>query len=217
MVQIVGAGMGRTSTMSLKQALEMLGFAPCHHMMEMRNVPDTANGWQRAALGEPVNFAELLKGYKASCDWPSAAFWRQLLATFPAAKVILTERPEEAWWQSISNTIFKSLRLPPAADATPERLAQRAMARAVIIDGVFGGEVDDREHVLRIYRAHNAAVKAEVPPEKLLVFDGAMGWEPLCEFLGVPVPAEPYPNTNSTADFQARWTPEQRASAGLPS
>lgn len=217
LVQIIGAGMGRTSTMSLKQALETLGFKPCHHMLEMRNVPHTADGWQRAALGQTMDFAALLEGYEASCDWPSAAFWRELLQRFPDAKVILTERPDEKWWQSISNTIFKSLRLPPAEDATPERLAQRAMARAVIIDKTFGGEVDDREHVLSIYRAHNAAVKAEVPPEQLLVFDGAKGWEPLCRFLAVPVPDEPYPNTNTTEDFQGRWTPEQRAAAGLPS
>lgn len=215
MVQVIGAGMGRTSTMSLKLALETLGFAPCHHMLEMRNVPQTAAGWHRAALGEAVDFAALLAGYKASCDWPSAAFWRELMRTFPDAKVVLTERPEEDWWQSISQTIFKVLRLPPDPDAPPERLAQRAMARAVIIDGVFGGEVDDRAHVVSIYRAHNIAVKAEVPAEKLLVFDGAEGWGPLCDFLGVPVPQTPYPNTNTTADFQARWTPEQRAAAGL--
>jgi len=217
LVQIVGAGMGRTSTMSLKQALEMLGFEPCHHMMEMRNVPQATDGWHRAALGERVDFAALLEGYKASCDWPSAAFWRELVQRFPEAKVILTERPEEQWWQSISKTIFTSLRLPPAEDVTLERQAQRATARAVIIDKTFGGEVDDREHVLRIYRAHNAAVKAEVPPDRLLVFDGGLGWAPLCRFLGVPVPDEPYPNTNTTADFQSRWTPEQREAAGLPS
>jgi len=217
MVQIIGAGMGRTSTMSLKEALETLGFKPCHHMMEMRNVPDTAEGWRRAALGEDVDFAALLAGYEASCDWPSSAFWRELRGAFPDAKVILTERPEEKWWLSISNTIFKSLRLPPAADAPPTRFVQWAMAKAVIIDRVFGGEVDDREHVLRVYRAHNAAVRAEVPADKLLVFDGADGWQPLCEFLGVPVPEIPYPNTNTTADFQGRWTPEQRAAAGLGS
>ncbi len=217
MVQIIGAGMGRTSTMSLKQALEMLGFNPCHHMMEMRNVPDTAEGWHKAALGEAVDFAALLQGYKASCDWPSAAFWRELRQVFPDAKVILTERPEEKWWQSISQTIFTSLRLPPDPNAAPTRPAQRAMAKAVIIDKTFGGEVDDRNHVLNVYRAHNAAVKAEVPAKQLLVFDGADGWEPLCAFLGVPVPSEPYPSINTTAEFQGRWTPEQRAAAGLTS
>ena len=204
MVQIIGAGMGRTSTMSLKQALEMLGFNPCHHMMEMRNVPETAEGWHKAALGEDVDFAALLKGYKASCDWPSSAFWRELRGVFPEAKVILTERPDEKWWQSISNTIFKSLRLPPDPDAPPTRPAQRAMARAVIIDKVFGGEVDDREHVLRVYRDHNAAVKAEVPADKLLVFDGTDGWEPLCAFLGVPAPAEAFPRTNHREEFWDR-------------
>jgi len=217
MVQIIGAGMGRTSTMSLKQALEILGFDPCHHMMEMRVVPDTAAGWHRAALGEDVDFAELLTGYKASCDWPSAAFWRELRGVFPEAKVILTERPDEKWWQSISNTIFKSIRMPPTEDMPPERVVQRAMAKAVIIDKLFGGEVDDREHVLCVYRAHNAAVKAEVPADQLLIFEGADGWAPLCAFLGVPIPDQPYPSTNTRADFQGRWSPEQRAAAGLSS
>jgi hypothetical protein len=217
MVQIIGAGMGRTYTMSLKEALEMVGFKPCHHMMEMRIVPDTADGWHKAALGEDVDFATLLAGYKTACDWPSSAFLRELRGVFPDAKVILTERPEEKWWQSISNTIFKSLRLPPDPNELPTRPAQRAMAKAVIINRTFGGEVDDREHVLGVYRAHNAAVKAEVPADQLLIFDGADGWGPLCAFLGVPIPDQPYPSTNTTADFQGRWTPEQRAAAGLSS
>ena len=213
MVQVIGAGMGRTSTMSLKTALEMLGFDPCHHMMEMRNVPDTAEGWRRAAEGEDVDLAALLQGYNASCDWPSAAFWHPLSERFPVAKVVLTERPEEKWWQSISNTIFRSLRLPLPDDAPPERVAQRAMAKAVILDRTFGGKVDDREHVLDVYRAHNAAVKATISPDRLLVFEGADGWEPLCSFLGVPVPDQPYPNTNSTAEFQARMPGVQPTAA----
>ena len=119
MVQVIGAGMGCTSTMSLKRALEMLGFDPCHHMMEMRNVPDTADGWRRAAEGEDVDFAALLAGYEASCDWPSAAFWQPLSERFPDAKVILTERPEEKWWQSISSTIFCRCRTMPRPSASP--------------------------------------------------------------------------------------------------
>jgi len=213
MVQIIGAGMGRTSTASLKAALERLGYAPCHHMFEIRNVPHTADGWRRAALGEKVDFAALLQGYKASCDWPSAAFWKPLSERFPHAKIILTERPEEAWWQSISQTIFASLTSKLPEDTPPERRAQREMAEEVIVRGTFGGKVFDREHVLRIYHAHNAAVKATIPPERLLAFDGAQGWEPLCAFLGVPVPDEPYPNTNSTAEFQARVEERQRTAS----
>lgn len=205
MVQVIGAGMGRTSTLSLKTALEMLGLAPCHHMLEMRNVPHTADGWRRAALGEDVDFAALLDGYKASCDWPSAAFWKPLSERFPKAKVILTERPEEKWYASISQTIFVSLTSPRQDSVTPERRVQMDMTEEVVLRHTFGGRVHDKEHVLNVYRAHNAAVKATIPPERLLVFDGADGWEPLCKFLGLPVPAEPYPNTNSTAEFQARF------------
>jgi len=190
--------------MSLKRALETLGFRPCHHMMEMQNVPHTAEGWRRAALGEDVDLAGLLAGYRASCDWPSAAFWRPLATRFPDAKVILTERPEEAWWRSISQTIFRSLREPMPADAPPERHVQRAMATTVILGGTFDSRVDDKEHVLSVYRAHNAAVKAELPPARLLVFEGTGSWTPLCNFLGLPIPDEPYPNINSTAEFQAR-------------
>jgi hypothetical protein len=209
MVHVIGAGMGRTSTMSLKTALEMLGFGPCHHMLEMANVRHTADGWRRAALGEDVDFVALLEGYNASCDWPSAAFWRPLSKCFPDAKVILTERPEEKWWASISKTIFVSL-TSPREQVPPERRAQRDMAEEVILRHTFGGNVTEKEHVLAVYRAHNAAVKATIPPERLLVFDGADGWEPLCTFLGVPVPDEPYPNTNSTAEFQARFQERQR-------
>ena len=209
MVQVIGAGMGRTSTLSLKTALETLGLAPCHHMLEMRNVPHTADGWRRAALGEDVDFAALLEGYKASCDWPSAAFWKPLSKRFPKAKVILTERPAEKWWASISQTIFVSL-TSPREEVPPDRRAQRNMAEEVILRHTFGGRVDDKEHVLNVYRAHNAAVKATTPPERLLVFDGADGWEPLCAFLGLPIPTEPYPNTNSTAEFQARFHERRR-------
>ena len=212
MVSVIGAGMGRTSTMSLKTALEKLGFAPCHHMMEMPNVPHTADGWRRAALGEDVDFAALLEGYGASCDWPSAAFWKPLSERFPAAKVILTERPDEKWWASISQTIFVSL-TSPREQVSPERRAQRDMAEEVILRHTFGGNVTDKNHVLNVYRAHNAAVKATIPPERLLVFDGADGWGPLCAFLGVPVPDEPYPNTNSTAEFQARFHARQQQAA----
>jgi hypothetical protein len=213
MVKVIGAGMGRTSTLSLKTALELLGFAPCHHMMEMRNVPHTADGWRRAALGEDVDFAALLEGYQASCDWPSAAFWKPLSERFPDAKVILTERPEEKWWASISQTIFVSLTSPRLPNVTPERAAQREMAEEVILNHTFGGKVFDKEHVLSVYRAHNAAVKATIPPERLLVFDGAQGWEPLCAFLEVPVPAEPYPNTNSTSEFRERMQERQAQEA----
>lgn len=213
MVQVLGAGMGRTSTMSLKTALEQLGFTPCHHMMEMRNVPHTADGWRRAALGEDVDFAALLEGYQASCDWPSAAFWKPLSERFPEAKVILTERPEEKWWASISQTIFVSLTSPRLPNVTPERAMQREMAEEVILNHTFGGKVFDKENVLSVYRAHNAAVKATIPPERLLVFDGADGWEPLCAFLEVPVPAEPYPNTNSTAEFRDRMHERQALEA----
>lgn len=212
MVQVIGAGMGRTSTMSLKTALEMLGFAPCHHMTEMANVRHTADGWRRATLGEDVDFAALLEGYEASCDWPSAAFWQPLSERFPDAKIILTERPEEQWWASISQTIFVSL-TSPREQVSAERREQRDMAEEVILNHTFGGNVQDKEHVLAVYRAHNAAVKATIPPARLLVFDGADGWEPLCAFLGVPVPDEPYPNTNSTAEFRERMLERQRQAA----
>ena len=142
----------------------------------------------------------LFEGYQATVDWPSCNFWREQMAWYPEARVILSERDPEAWYRSIMNTIYPgSLAMRESDDPMMQRRSQ--MVFELIWEGLFDGRMDDRDHVIGVYLAHNQRVKDEVPAERLLVFESSQGWDPLCAFLEVPVPDEPYPRTNSTEDF----------------
>ena len=206
-LKVIGTGFGRTGTHSLKLALEMLGAGPCYHMMEVFTRPDHSPGWQALGEGRGDDFDALLAGFPSTVDWPTTYFWRALIARNPDARVLHSERPAEEWYQSISQTIFPALQrqLPPegAPEPRPGMRAHQAMIVKLIRDDTFGGDLS-RENAIRVYDAHNQAVRREVPPEKLLVFNARDGWEPLCAFLDVPVPAAPYPRTNSTDEFRVR-------------
>ncbi|MDN0194457.1 sulfotransferase family protein [Streptomyces sp. S.PNR 29] len=201
MLEIFGAGFGRTGTLSLRTALERLGFGRCHHMLHVFDDPETVPAWQAAARGEPVDWTQVYKGYRSSVDWPGAAFWREITAAFPEAKVILTERDPEAWYASAESTIHAAAVAPLPDDADPLFAQVRQMALDVVWDGVFDGRFTDKRHALEVFEAHNAAVKREIDPDRLLVFEVAQGWEPLCAFLGVPVPDEPFPRSNDRTAF----------------
>ena len=200
-LSVVGAGFGRTGTLSLKLALEQLGLAPCHHMTEVFANPAQAATWLAAGRGEAVDWDALLEGYKASVDWPSCYFWRELAAHYPDAKVILSRRDPQRWYKSISSTIFPAMK-GGTPDEEPIRTVM-AMSNRLITKKTFDGDTSEA-HVLDVLARHEAEVKRSIAPERLLVFDVAEGWEPLCTFLGVPVPATPFPRTNSTEEFQAR-------------
>jgi hypothetical protein len=199
---VIGAGFGRTGTLSLKLALEQLGFAKCYHMVEVFEHPEHLPLWAAAHRGEAVDWDALLDGYRASVDWPSCNLWREQLAHFPQAKVILTTRDPERWYESVMHTIWPSSRAAAEAE-DPQRSAFGRWALDVIWHGVFEGRMDDKDHVIGVYEAHVARVKREAPPDRLLVFEASEGWAPLCAFLGVPVPDTPYPRTNSTEEFLA--------------
>ena len=147
---------------------------------------------------------------RVTLDWPAAAYWRELTEHFPGAKVILTVRDPDQWYDSVSATIFARA----LAEARPLPLRRRIirwlvahrapdfalyprMARATMVDRVFGGRVDDRTHAIEVFERHLAEVRATIPADRLLVFDVADGWPPLCEFLGVPVPGKPFPRSTS--------------------
>lgn len=199
MLEIIGSGFGRTGTSSLKLALRELGFSPCYHMDEVFSHVEHIPYWDAATTGALDDWSAIFAGYRAAIDWPTASFWRELAAVYPDARVIHTERPEDAWYTSFANTIQPVLKaelpnLPPG---------WFAMCARTITDRCFGGRAQDREAVLDAYRRNNAAVRAELPVGRLLVFDPADGWEPLCAFLDVAVPDAPYPKVNTTAEFQA--------------
>ncbi len=208
-IEVIGAGFGRTGTLSLKHALEMLGFAKCYHMLEVHQNPGHRALWSAAHRGEPVDWAALFEGYRASVDWPSCNFWRQQLAAFPDARVLLSRRDPDRWYESVMNTIYASSKAGLEADDEATRAAAK-WAFEIIWDPLFGGRMDDAGHVKAVYQRHNQDIIDSVPAERLLVFEAAEGWEPLCRFLGVPVPDEPYPRVNTTEEFRERMAARRR-------
>jgi hypothetical protein len=202
---VIGAGFGRTGTLSLKGALEQLGFGPCYHMTEVFAHPEHVPRWRDAAEGRPVDWDAVFAGYRATVDWPACAFWRALVARWPDAKVILTVRDPARWYESVSKTIAVAMQreLPPEAPESAR--AHMAMVRRLVLEATFDGRFEDRGHALAVYEAHNEAVRRALPGERLLVYEVSEGWEPLCRFLGRPVPEAPFPKVNSTDEFRARF------------
>jgi hypothetical protein len=201
-LKVIGAGFGRTGTMSLKTALEQLGFSKCYHMFEVSLNEGHVELWRAIERGEDVDLHALFEGYQATVDWPSCNYWESQLAAFPDAKVILSLRDPESWYRSVMKTIYPSSVAGRQAK-DPVLKARVEMIFEVIWDGVFDGRMDDKDHVISVFNAHNQYVQDTLPADRLLVFEARQGWQPLCEFLEVPVPAEDYPKTNTTEDFLA--------------
>lgn len=201
---VIGAGWGRTGTKSLKLALERLGLGPCHHMEEILKTPGQLPLWLAIARGEPADWDRVFAGYGSSVDWPSAHYWRELAAWYPEARVILTVRPAEAWWNSYAQTLLRASRKSATGIDDPH---MRDVAEMVgrTTKKTFAAAPDDREAILAAYNAYPQVVRQAFAdsPGRLLVFDVQEGWEPLCAFLGLPVPAEPFPRSNSAEEFWA--------------
>ena len=208
-IRVIGAGFGRTGTTSLEAALDGLGFGPCYAMETSLKSPGHAEAWTAAARGESVDWRRLLEGYRSALDWPAASFYGELMEAHPEAKVILTVRDPEDWYESTRNTIYGA---PRTAYASPFlhllRLFEprtRRVARlteGVIWEGTFSGRFGERDYAIDRFERHIAEVKDRVPPERLLVYSVKQGWGPLCEFLGVEVPVGiPFPHLNDTKSF----------------
>ena len=198
-LEVIGAGFGRTGTHALKHALEMLGFGPCYHMVELMQHPEYVPYWQAAIDGETADWDVVFSGYLASVDWPAAEFWRELAAHYSQAKVLLTVRDPERWYESFYKTIYAVLTTPPP-DHQPFPPRQ-VMGRKLMLEKTFGGRFEDRAYAIGVYERHNEEVQRSLPAERVLVYDIASGWGPLCDFLAMPLPQEPFPKTNSTEEF----------------
>ena len=205
-LKVIGAGYGRTGTMSLKLALEQLGFGPCHHMVEVFAHPEQIPLWTAAAEGRP-EWDKLMEGYVSAVDWPTATFYKELADHYPDAKVILTERSPESWFKSTQATIFAQFgaNRRGSAGGAPEAWVEMVMK---VVGDLFDRRMDDHDKLISVFKAHNVRVREVIAPERLLVYEVAQGWEPLCRFLGVPVPTGPMPKVNSTEEFQARLAHE---------
>jgi hypothetical protein len=199
-LQVVGAGLGRTGTHSLKVALEQLLGGPCYHMMETFGRPDDIPVWHAAIKGEPPDWNTFLSEYRATVDWPAAAFWREIWAANPDAVVLLSSRDTDGWWTSANNTIFQVVGRPAPPD--PVARAQVPMA-SDMLKYRFTADWQQEAPAKRAFDAHNADVRASVPKDRLVDWHPGDGWEPICRALDLPVPGEPFPHLNSTDDFRA--------------
>ena len=194
-LKVVGSGLGRTGTKSLQTALNMLGLGPCHHMVEVFAHPESRFLWIEAAKGRP-DWDAIFAGYQSMVDYPGAHFWRQIAAHYPDAKVLHSVRDPDKWFESTQATIFSPDSPASAAGPFAEFFAS--------FMGDFGDKLHDRAFMTDYFRRHTENVVQAIPKERLLIYHVGEGWEPLCKFLGVPVPAEPFPSENSRADFIAR-------------
>ena len=208
-LKIIGAGFGRTGTLSVYTALNQLGF-PCYHMFEVlenKNNKSHLNFWRKVANTAPGTqhpWDEVFSAYTATVDNPACCVWRELLTAYPDAKVLLTLHPRSAktWYESTKDTIyftetmwqFKLLKM-----TTPFGRKFGDMAHKLIWQRSHKGTMNNRDKAIAHYHQHIEEVKAAVPADRLLVFSADQGWEPLCEFLGVPVPATEFPNVNDRA------------------
>jgi hypothetical protein len=202
-LKVVGAGFGRTGPLSLKHALEKIGYGPCYHMMEVFPRPDHVAMWHRLAFTESMDWDLLFRDFTATVDWPAARWWREIAAHYADAKVLLSVRDEEGWYKSMIDTIYQPMKWP-VPDGVPEIVRlQNEMARRAILGDTFDNRFEDKAHAIEVFRRHNQEVRDTIDPGRLLVFDVREGWAPLCRFLEVPIPDEPFPRLNDTASTQA--------------
>lgn len=199
-LEVIGGGLGRTGTASLKAALEHLLGAPCYHMFETFGRPDHLEVWAAAERGEEPDWDAFFTGYAAAIDWPAVAFWRELVTQYPDALVVLSLRESpDAWWRSMERTIVDATARPAA---NTEQARRREIMNG-ILDRRFTPGWRDRDTAIAAYRRHNDAVRAAVPPERLVEWRPSDGWEPLCAGLERPVPNLPFPHLNTTQEFRS--------------
>ena len=214
-MKIIGAGFGRTGTMSLKVALETLGFGPCYHMIEVFEHPEHVGFWEAAWRGEPVDWDKVLGDYEATVDWPACTFYEELLRRHPDAKVLLSVRDPERWYESTRNTIYELSKiiagswLPRVIFAfvglfVPGVFEIGRMNNEIIWRGTFDGKFEDKRHAIEVFNRHNEEVRQRVSKDRLLVYEVKEGWGPLCEFLGVEEPDQPFPRLNNAAEMRRR-------------
>jgi len=199
-LKVIGAGLGRTGTSSLKTALEQLLGGRCYHMYEVRGRPEDVPRWERAVAGSEEEWEGIFEGFDATVDWPAASFWPELAEAYPDAPVVLSTRESaESWWASMEKTIVAVMGEPPPED--PQLARQRRMTKAVLAQR-FDERWWERDRALAAYERHNERVRREVPSERLIEWTAGDGWGPLCEGLGVAEPAEPFPHLNTTREFR---------------
>jgi hypothetical protein len=207
-LKIIGAGLSRTGTLSLKLALEELGFGPCFHMLEFikPEYEPRRTLWEAARDGGEPDWKAMFDGFSSAVDMPACLYYRKLSLAYPGAKIILTVRDPVSWYRSSVATVWAA---EPSRKGAPRgRQARAAKLRAATIREVGFDILEDPSNeplTTALFDRYGEQVIRDIPPERLLVFDVADGWAPLCACLGVPVPETPFPHENAAAEFQTRF------------
>lgn len=197
-MRVIGAGLGRTGTNSLKIALEVLLGGPCYHMFELFQRPQDVTTWEAALQDEPVDWSHFMQGWSACVDWPAAPFFDRLADAFPDALVLLSVRDPAEWYQSASQTIFDLMRKAPREEQHPiQRLVESQLARWMTAD------IENESEMIAAFERHSARVRTLVPKNRLIEWRPGDGWEPLCTALKIPIPSQPFPHSNAGGDFRA--------------
>jgi hypothetical protein len=205
LLRLINTGLGRTGTTSLKAALERLGFGPGYHMFDVVSSDERLAQWEKVVCdGQPPDWEAIFEGYASAVDGPCAIYYRQIMEAYPEAKLILTVRDADRWYQSTYDTLYQfALKIresSPAADSMPARVYR--LTSTLIWDGLFGGRFSDKEYALEVFHRHNQDVVDQVDPDNLLVYDVKQGWEPLCAFLGLEAPSEDFPRLNDAESMR---------------
>ena len=191
-LSVIGVGFMRTGTESLKMALEILGYGPCHHMKVVLSDPDQEALWRRVVAGETIPWETLYDGHNSAVDFPTAFYWRELTAHYPEPPLIMTVRSSESWYASMTKSVFPTLK---------KLTDPGSVGSAMISQGTFDGRGDDPDHAVAVYEKHNNDVQSAFSSDRLLVYELGSGWTPLCEFLGKSIPDEDYPHSNTAEEF----------------
>ena len=211
-LQVIGSGIGRTGTHSLKLALEILGFGKCYHMEELLREPERLVYFEQAEKGEAVDWDALFEGYTSAVDYPVARYYKQIITAYPNAKVIHTVRDPESWYKSASETIFWAskpslgrilkmmIRMPFSSNIRKRMPVLKYNGR--MVDNIFGKDLKNKQEVIKRYNAINEETLNFLPKERSLAYDVKSGWEPLCNFLNVPIPSTPFPRSNIREEFK---------------
>jgi hypothetical protein len=208
-MKLIGAGLPRTGTLSQKVALEMLGFGPCYHMVNVLGELDLAAKWRQALDGNP-DWDDIFGEHESTVDWPGSFHYRELVEYYPDAKVVLSERDGEGWATSMRDTIwglfFGDVLINDLSEARrkvdPKWNAYMEMMKEMWRrSGLIYGDTLDLEWMGAAVDRYHADVRRNVPADRLLVWSVKDGWGPLCEFLEVPVPDQPFPHLNDTDTF----------------
>jgi hypothetical protein len=212
-LKVIGAGWGRTGTESLKKALEIIGFGKCYHAFELLKDGHRVVYWEQLAKGEQPDYDRLFEGFQSAVDFPVALYYKEFMKQYPEAKIILSYRDPEKWYESASKTILRPIPfffipLCRFVGLFNKNISYFPRIHAIMINEILNqfmqGRQNDRAFMINLYNRWVEDVKQTVPEEKLLVFEAREGWEPLCKFLNVPIPEVPYPKGNDSEQFRKR-------------